>query len=248
MSGHNRWQKIKGKKLAGDRKRSVGWGKFIREITLSVRTGGEDPANNTALRVAIERARGENMPSDTIQRAIKKGTGEAGSETYEELTYEAYGPGGSAMVIEVLTDNRNRATAEVRHLLDRYGAKIGASGSVLYIFKKRGSISFEAGSVSEDALMEAALELGADDVQTEGGVLTVLTDPASYFTVKEGLEAKGFTAAQSELGLVPDNSVRLEGKVAEAMVKLTAALEESDDVKNVYSNADIDDEVYERVG
>jgi len=248
MSGHNRWQKIKGKKLAGDLKRSVGWGKFLREITLTTRMGGDDPANNTGLRVAIERARSENLPNDTIQRAIKKGMGELGNVTVEELIYEAYGPGGSAMVIEVMTDNRNRATSEVRHLLDMNNARIGAAGSVLYLFKRRGSMAFEAGKVNEDVLMEAALDLGADDVQAGDGVLTVLTEPGAYFTVKEGLEKKGLVPAQSELGLVPDTTVRLEGKVAEAMARLINALEEHDDVKNVYSNADIDDEVYERVG
>jgi YebC/PmpR family DNA-binding regulatory protein len=240
--------KIKGKKLAGDRKRSVGWGKFLREITLTAKMGGGDPANNTGLRVAIERARGENMPNDTIQRAIKKGLGELGDVTYEELVYEAYGPGGSAMVIEVLTDNRNRTAAEVRHLLDMSDAKIGVPGSVMYLFKKRGSLAFEAGTVEEDTLMEAALDSGADDVQVGEGVLTVLTEPSAYFTVKEALEKKGLVPAQSELGLIPDNTIRLEGKTAETMAKLINALEEHDDIKNVYSNADIDDEVFERVG
>jgi len=248
MSGHNRWMKIKGKKLAGDLKRSVGWGKFLREITLTARMGGGDPANNTGLRVAIERARSENMPTDTIQRAIKKGLGELGDVTFEELVYEVYGPGGSAMVIEVMTDNRNRTASEVRHLLDMNDVKIGTSGSVLYLFKRRGSMAFEAGKVVEDTLMEAALELGAVDVQVADGLLTVLTEPNAYFTVKEGLEKKGLVPAQSELGLVPDTFVRLEGKPAEAMVKLINALEAHDDVKNVYSNADIDDEVYDRVG
>jgi len=247
MSGHNRWQKIKGKKLAGDQKRSVGWSKFLREITLTARMGGGDPANNSALRVAIERARGDNLPNDTIQRAIKKGIGELGEMQVEELLYEAYGPGGSAMVIEILTDNRNRTAQEVRSLLDRYNARIGASGSVLYLFKRRGSMAFEAGAVDEDKLMEAALDAGADDVQSGDGVLTVLTEPNAYFTVKEGLEKKGFVPTQSGLGMVPDTTIHLAGKDAEAMARLINALEEHDDVKNVYANADIDDEVYERV-
>ncbi|MBI5529127.1 MAG: YebC/PmpR family DNA-binding transcriptional regulator [Deltaproteobacteria bacterium] len=247
MSGHNRWSKIKGKKLAGDRKRSVGWGKFLREITLTARIGGGDPANNTGLRVAIERARADNMPNDTIQRAIKKGIGELGDLHVEELLYEAYGPGGSAMVIEILTDNRNRTAQEVRSLLDRYNARIGASGSVLYLFKRRGSMAFEAGAVDEEKLLEAALDLGADDVQSGDGVLTVLTDPAAYFAVKEGLEQKGLKPVESGLGFLPDTTVRLDGKVAEAMARLLAALEEHDDVKNVYANAEIDDEIFDRV-
>jgi len=246
MSGHNRWQKIKGKKLAGDLRRSVGWGKFLREITLTARIGGGDPANNTGLRVAIERARGDNLPNDTIQRAIKKGLGELGGMTVEELVYEAFGPGGTKMVIEVMTDNRNRTASEVRHLLDINGARIGVPGSVLHSFKRRGSIVFEAGAVDEEKLMEAALELGADDIQSEEGVLTVLTDPAVYFTVKDGLEKKGLVAAHSELGLIPDNFVQLEGKVAESMARLINALEGSDDIKNVYHNAEIDDEIMER--
>ena len=247
MSGHNKWSKIKGKKLAGDQRRSVGWGKFLREITLTTRMGGGDPNNNSALRVAIERAHGDNMPNDTIQRAIKKGLGLEGDVQVEELIYEAYGQGGSAMVIEVLTDNRNRTAQEVRSLLDRYSARIGASGSVLFMFKRRGSIVFEAGKVDEDKLMEAALEAGADDVKTGDGELTVLTEPAAYFTVKEGLEKKGFAPTASELGMVPDSTIHLAGKEAETMAKLLNALEEHDDVKNVFTNADIDDEVFERV-
>jgi YebC/PmpR family DNA-binding regulatory protein len=247
MSGHNRWSKIKNKKLAGDVKRSKGWSKFIREITFTARIGGGDPVNNAGLRAAIDRARADNMPNDTIQRAIKKGSGELDGVQYEEMVYEAYGPGGTAMVIEVMTDNRNRTASDVRMILDRNNAKIGASGSVLYHFKKRGTIVFAADAVDEDKLMEAALELGADDVKVDDGELVVLTDPGIYFTVKDGLEKRGFSASASDLGMVPDTRIRLQGKDAEVMARLLSALDDHEDVKNVFANADIDDEVFERV-
>jgi YebC/PmpR family DNA-binding regulatory protein len=245
MSGHNRWSKIKNKKLAGDVRKSKGWSKFIREITIAARMGGGDPGHNSSLRVAIDRARADNMPNDTIQRAIKKGTGELAAVQYEELLYEVYGPGGTAVVVELLTDSRNRTASEIRRLLDRNNAKLGNAGSVMYLFKKRGSIVFE--SVDEDKLMEAALELGAEDVQSEEGVITVLTDPSTYFDVKEGLTGKGFTPVSSDLGMIPDTTIHIDGKEAESMVRLVGALEDHDDVKNVYTNADIDDEVVERV-
>lgn len=247
MSGHNRWSKIKHKKLAGDARKSKGWTKFIREITVAARAGGGDPAGNARLRVAIDKARADNMPNDTIQRAIKKGTGEMGDVQYEELLYEVYGPGGTAIIIELMTDNRNRTASEVRHLLDKHNAKLGASGSVLYLFKKRGSVVFEAGTIDEDKLMEAALDLGAEDVQSSDGDLTVLTDQGKYFDVKEGLEKQGFKPISSEVGMMPDTTIHLDGKEAESMARLVTALEDHDDVQNVYFNADIDDEVLESV-
>ena len=162
MSGHSRWSKIKHKKLAGDARKSKGWGKFLKEITLAARLGGGDPDNNARLRAAIDRAKTDNMPQDTIQRAIKKGTGEIEGGVYEEVVYEAYGPGGAALVIELMTDNRNRAVAEVRHLLDRNGGKMATPGSVTYLFKKRGTIIFESGTVDEDQLLEARRDGGQD--------------------------------------------------------------------------------------
>jgi YebC/PmpR family DNA-binding regulatory protein len=246
MSGHNRWSKIKHKKAASDAKKSKGWTKFIKEITLSARSGG-DPDTNARLRSAIEKARADNMPQDTIQRAIKKGTGELETVNYEELTYEVYGPGGTAVIVEILTDNRNRTASEVRHLLERHNAKLGASGSVLYLFKKRGTIVFEADKVDEDKLMEAALELGAEDLQTNDGTVLVFTEPGAYFDVKEGLTKKGFAPAGGEVAMLPETHIRLEGKEAESMAKLMNVLEDHDDVQNVYVNADIDEEVFERV-
>lgn len=247
MSGHNRWSKIKHKKGASDARKSKGWTKFIKAITLAASTGGGDPNNNAALRAAIDKAKGDNMPNDTIQRAIKKGTGEIGAASYEELLYEAYGPGGTALIVELLTDNRNRTASEVRHLLERHNAKLGASGSVMYLFKRRGTIVFESAAVDEDKLMEAAIEVGAEDLQSGGESVTVLTEPSNYFGVKESLEKRGFSPVGGEVAMLPESTIRLEGKEAESMVKLINALEDHDDVQNVYVNADIDDELFERL-
>ncbi len=247
MSGHNRWSKIKHKKAASDAKKSKGWTKVLKAITLAASNGIGDPAHNPTLRTAIDKAKAEAVPNDTIQRAIKKGTGELGPVQLEELTYEAYGPGGTAMVVELLTDNRNRTASEIRHLLERHNAKLAAAGSVTYLFKRRGTVVFDAGAVDEDKLMEAALEAGAEDLVTEGDSVTVMTEPASYITVKEALEKGGFTPAGGEVAMLPDTTVKLEGKDAESMVKLINALEDHDDVQNVYVNADIDDDVYEKL-
>jgi YebC/PmpR family DNA-binding regulatory protein len=245
MSGHNRWAKIKHKKLAGDVRRSKGWSKFLKEITLAARLGGGDPDNNARLRGAIDRARSDNMPNDTIQRAIKKGTGEIEGISYEEVVYEAYGPGGAAIVLELLTDNRNRAVAEIRHLLDRHGGKMASPGSVTYLFKRRGSILFEKGTVVEDALLEAALESGADDMESDEDGITVFTDPGDYLSVKEGLEKRGFAAATAEVAMFPDVALDLSPADSASLAKLMAVLEDHDDVQNVYANADIDAEAME---
>jgi YebC/PmpR family DNA-binding regulatory protein len=195
----------------------------------------------------VDKAKSDAIPNDTIQRAIKKGSGELGAVSLEELVYEAYGPGGTAIVIEILTDNRNRAASEIRHALDRNNARLAAPGSVMYLFKRRGTVMFEAGAIDEEKLMEAAIEAGADDlVSTEDGV-TVLTEPASFIVVKEALVEKGFTPAGSEVVMQPQTTIKLVGKEAETMVKLINLLEDSDDVQNVYVNADIDDEVFDRL-
>src|SRR5262245_18927871 len=245
MSGHNRWTKIKHKKAASDAKKSKGWTKFIKEITVSARMGGGDPAGNPRLRAAMDKARADNMPADTIKRAIAKGTGEGEAVSYEELAYEVYGPADAALIAEILTDNRNRTASEVRHLIEKGGGKLASSGSVLFQFKKRGTIVFEGGAVDEDKLMEAALEAGAEDIQSQDGVVQVITAPNEYLDVKEKLEKAGFKAAGGEVAMVAEASTRLEGKDAEQMAKLITALEDHDDVQNVYSNADIDDEIFE---
>jgi YebC/PmpR family DNA-binding regulatory protein len=247
MSGHNRWSKIKGKKLASDARKSKGWSRQLKAVSLAASKGLPDPAVNPSLRSAMEKAKSDGIPNETVARAVKKGSGELGEAVLEELMYEAYGPGGTAVVIEVVTDSRNRAAADIRHLIDVNHAKLAAAGAVTYLFKRRGTLVFEAGTVDEDQLLEAALEAGAEDLQTGDGSVTVLTEPASFVAVKEALEKQGFTAASSEVTLLPDTTLRLEGKEAEAMVKLINALEDNDDVQHVYVNADIDDEVYERL-
>jgi YebC/PmpR family DNA-binding regulatory protein len=246
MSGHNRWSKIKHTKAASDAKKSKGWTKLLKEIAVAARSGG-DPGGNPRLRTAIDKARGSNIPNDTIKRSIMKGTGELGAETYEELTYEVYGPGGTAVVVEIMTDNRNRTAGEIRKLLERHHGKLAAAGSVTYLFHKQGHILFEKDGVGEDALMEAALDAGADDVRSDGEIFTVVTEPGKMIDVRESLEKKGMKPAHAEVGLYPDNSVRLEGTDAEAMMKLVQTLEDHDDVQNVYANYDIDDKLMEQL-
>lgn len=235
MSGHNRWSKIKHQKAASDAKKSKGWTKLIKEITVAARGGG-DPNGNPRLRNAMDKARDANIPNDTIDRAIKKGTGELGGEAMEELVYQAYGPGGVAIIIELATDNRNRTAGELRKILERGNAKIDSSGSVLHKFKRRGQIIFEAAQASEDAVTEIALELGADDVRAEGEVLVVLTEPGSLYVVREGFVKKGLKPVDAEVLMIPELTVNVAAKDSETLGKLIATLEEHDDVTNVYAN------------
>ncbi|MBL9003488.1 MAG: YebC/PmpR family DNA-binding transcriptional regulator [Myxococcales bacterium] len=235
MSGHNRWSKIKHQKAASDAKKSKGWTKLIKEITVAARGGG-DPNGNPRLRNAMDKARDANIPNDTIDRAIKKGTGELGGEAMEELVYQAYGPGGVAIIIELATDNRNRTAGELRKILERGNAKIDSSGSVLHKFKRRGQIIFEAAQASEDAVTEIALELGADDVRAEGEVLVVLTEPGSLYVVREGFVKKGLKPVDAEVLMIPELTVQVAAKDSETLGKLIATLEEHDDVTNVYAN------------
>lgn len=235
MSGHNRWSTIKHKKAISDAKKSKGWTKLIKEITVAARSGG-DISGNPRLRSAIDKGRAANIPNDTIDRAIKKGTGELGAEQVEELVYQAYGPGGVAIIIELATDNRNRTASELRKLLERQNAKIDASGSVLHKFKKRGQLIFDASAVTEDAVTELALELGADDVKAEGDSIVVLTEPSGFYDIKEAFEKKGMKAEVAEVGMIPEMIVEVSEKEAESLGKLISALEEHDDVTSVYSN------------
>jgi YebC/PmpR family DNA-binding regulatory protein len=246
MSGHNRWSKIKGKKLASDARKSKGWSKQLKAVTQAASKGLPDPAVNPSLRSAMDKAKSDGIPNETILRAVKKGSGETGEAALEELIYEAYGPGGTAVVIEVLTDNRNRTAAEIRHLLDINNAKLAAAGAVMYLFKRRGTVVFDAAAVDEDKLLEAALEAGAEDVQSGDGSVTVFTDPSSVMAVKDALEQSGFKSELSEVAMVPETTARLEGREAEQVVKLINALEDHDDVQHVSVNADIADEVYEK--
>ena len=240
MAGHSKWKQIKHKKAAADNKRSAVWAKSIREITVAAKAGGGDPGMNPRLRTAIDAAKAVNMPNDNIERAIKKGTGELAGESYEEITYEGYGPGGAAIFIEVTTDNANRTVAEIRHAFSRNGGNLGASNSVAWMFDRKGQLTIDASRVSEDAVMEAALDAGAEDVVREGDQLIVTTAPADFHQVQDALKAKGFPAVTAELGMVPRNTVRVEGADAERLLRLMEALEELDDVSKVSSNFDID--------
>jgi YebC/PmpR family DNA-binding regulatory protein len=249
MSGHNRWTKIKHKKEASDSKRSKLWTKVIKELTISARLGGGDINGNPRLRAAVDKARNVNMPNDTIDRAIKKGTGDLEGVVYEEFNYEIFGPGGTAVLVEIMTDNRNRTAGEIRSVITRHGGNLGASGSVAYMFKKQGLVVFDKTAVDEDKLTEQAIELGADDIRTEGDSLVVVTEPKEFERIRDGLkQAKMPDPVNAEVTMVPQNTVKLSGKDAEAAVKLVNLLEDNDDVQNVYSNMDIDESVLESVG
>jgi YebC/PmpR family DNA-binding regulatory protein len=249
MSGHNRWSKIKHKKEASDAKKSKVWTKVIKEITVSARVGGGDINGNPRLRAAVDKARGVNMPNDTIDRAIKKGTGDLDGVQYEEFNYEVFGPGGTAILVEVMTDNRNRTAGEIRSVITRHSGNLGASGSVGWMFKKQGLVVYDKSAVDENKLTDQAIELGAEDIRTEGESLVVVTDPKEFERIRDGLKAAGLPEPLSaEVTMVPQNMVRLQGKEAEGAVKLVSALEDHDDVQNVYSNMDVDDAVLESVG
>ena len=248
MSGHSKWSTIKRKKGAIDSKRGKIFTKLIKEITLAARLGGGDLEGNARLRSAVLAAKEENMPKDNIDRAIKKGTGElAGGAAYEEVTYEGYGPAGVAVIVEVMTDNKNRTVAEIRHIFSKHGGNLGENGCVAWMFDKKGSMTFDKKAVDEDALMETALEAGADDVRDQDTEWEVITDPLNFEAVKKAIDQKGWKTLDSRVGLIPQNTVRLEGGKAETMMKLMEKLEDNDDVQNVYSNFDISDEEMERL-
>ena len=238
MSGHSKWATIKHAKGAADAKRGQLFTKFIKEISIAARMGGGDPASNPRLRTAILKARAANMPKDNIERAIKKGTGELGGASYEEKLYEGYGPGGVAILVEVLTDNNNRAAANVRNIFSKSGGNLGATGSVAYMFNRKGVIEYDAEVVSEDEVMDVALEAGADDIVTEDGIITVTTDPANFESVLEVLQGKGYESVSAEVAMVPDMYSAVDNETATKLQKLIDRLDEDDDVQNVYTNAD----------
>ncbi len=239
MSGHSKWATIKHKKGAADAKRGQMFTKLIKEISIAARMGGGDPDGNPRLRTAVLKARAANMPKDNVDRAIKKGTGELEGTTYEELTYEAYAPGGGALLIEVLTDNKNRAAAEIRNLLTRSGANLGTSGSVSYLFKRKGILSYDGEAYSEDQIMEAALDVGADDVQNEDGTLVVYTDPNDFESVLNAMNAKKFETLGAEISMVPDVYLDVDADTGGKVQKLIERLEENEDVQNVYHNVEL---------
>jgi YebC/PmpR family DNA-binding regulatory protein len=248
MSGHSKWSTIKRKKGAIDSKRGKIFTKLIKEVTLAARLGGGDIEGNARLRSAVLAAKEENMPKDNIDRAIKKGTGElGGGVAYEEITYEGYGPAGVAVIVEVMTDNKNRTVAEIRHMFSKHGGNLGENGCVSWMFEKKGSIVLDKKAVGEDALMEVALEAGADDVRDQGSEWEVITDPAAFEAVRKAIDQKGWKALDSSVGLIPQNTIKLEAGRAEQMLKLMEKLEDNDDVQNVYANFDISDEVMEKL-
>jgi YebC/PmpR family DNA-binding regulatory protein len=249
MSGHNRWSKIKHKKEATDSKRSKVWTKVIKEITVSARLGGGDANANPRLRTAVDKARAQNMPTDTIDRAIKKGTGDLEGVTYEEFTYEVFGPGGTAILVDVMTDNKNRTAGEIRNLLTKNNGNLSGAGSVGWMFKKQGVIVFEkASGVDENKLTDAAIELGAEDVRGESETFVIVTEPREFERIRDGLAKAGLPApASAEVTMVPQNTVHLKGKEAEQAIKLLGLLEDHDDIQNVHSNLDVDEATLESV-
>jgi YebC/PmpR family DNA-binding regulatory protein len=242
MSGHSKWASIKHKKAAADSKRGKIFTRLIREIAVAARMGGGDPETNARLRKVISDAKAANMPNDNIKRAIQKGTGELEGASYEEMTYEGYGPGGVAIFLEVVTDNKNRTVAELRHIFSKNAGNIGESGCVAWMFDRKGYIVVEKASSSEDMLLDIILEAGADDLQEDGSNFEIFTAPDSYEGVVEALNEKGIPIAASNLGYIPQNYVQVEGKQAQQVLRLMEDLEDHDDVQNVWSNFDIDEE------
>ncbi len=238
MSGHSKWSTIKHAKGIADAKRGQLFTKFIKEISIAAKMGGGDPASNPRLRTAMLKAKAASMPKDNIERAIKKGTGELGATSYEELVYEGYAPGGVAVLVEVLTDNKNRAAANVRNFFTKNGGNLGTSGSVSRMFDRKGVIEYDAEKVSEDEIMEVALEAGAEDITTEDGVTTVTTDPAAFDKVLEALQAKNFESLSAEVSMVPQSYTAVDADVAKKVAKLVSKLEEDEDVQNVYTTVE----------
>ncbi|MCA9416811.1 MAG: YebC/PmpR family DNA-binding transcriptional regulator [Candidatus Omnitrophica bacterium] len=243
MAGHSKWNNIKRKKSKVDAQRAKIFTKAIKEIQIAARMGGGDPAGNPRLRTAILSARSVNMPTDNIERAIKKGTGDLEGVNYEEIVFEGYGPGGTAVYVETLSDNRNRTVGEVRHLFSKYGGNMGESGCVSWMFDRKGIIALDPAKADEEKVMEAALELGVEDISVEEEVIEVYTEWTIVEDVREGLEKAGIEVESAEVSMVPQNTVSLDAKQAETFVKLIDALEDNEDVQNVYANADIPDEV-----
>ena len=243
MSGHSKWANIKRKKGANDAIRGKITTKIGREITIAVRMGGGDPTGNMRLKLALSKAKANNIPKDNINRAIQKGLGATEGSNYEELMYEGYGPGGTAVMLDILTDNRNRTAADVRHLFSKYGGNLGQDGCVAWMFKKKAVFLVEKETFDdEDALMEIVLEAGADDMKVEDEVFEITAEPEAFDAIEVALGEKGIETASAEVTMVPDNTVHLEGKDAEKMQTLIDALEDNDDIQNVYSNHEIDED------
>ena len=240
MAGHSKWKQIKHYKAAADAKRGAMFTKLIREITIAAKQGGGDPAGNPRLRTAIEAAKAKSMPKENIERAIKKGTGELEGVDYVEVTYEGYGPGGVALMIQALTDNATRTVAEVRHKLSRGGGNLGATNSVAWMFERKGQLVIDATKHDEDSTLEAALEAGAEDFRREEDQFIVTTDPTGFHAVRTALEERGIAIDEAELAMIPKNTVHVAGKDAETLLRLLEELDDLDDVQKVWANFDID--------
>jgi YebC/PmpR family DNA-binding regulatory protein len=247
MSGHSRWSQIKRKKGKADVQRGKLFSKILREITVAARNGGGDPKANMRLKAAIESAKEANMPADNIKRAVQKGTGELPGESYEEITYEGYAPGGVAVMIDVLTDNRNRTGPEIRHTFEKFGGNMGSSGAVAWMFERKGIITADAERISEDELLDKALEAGATDFRRVEKAFEITTAPAQMDAVRDALAQARVPIVEAQVTYVPQSTVRVEGKEATSVVKLIEALEELDDVQSVYANYDIPDELLEAI-
>ena len=247
MAGHSKWKQIKHKKAAADAKRGAKFTKLIKEITVAARDGGGDSDGNYRLRAAIEAAKVANMPSDNIERAIKKGTGQLEGVSYEEATYEGYGPGGAAILIQVTTDNLNRTVPAIRHLFSKNGGSLGAPNSVAWMFEKRGQIALATDRHAEVTALEAALDAGAEDMVTEGDQYIITTDPSRLHAVRDALRERGLEAEEAEITMIPQSTIAVHGKEAQQLLKLMDALEDHEDVAKVFSNFDIDAETLSAV-
>lgn len=245
MSGHSKWHTIKHKKGAADAKRGKIFTRIIKELTVAARAGGGDPDANPRLRTIVAEAKSVNMPADNIKRAIQRGTGELPGVSYDEITYEGYGPGGAAVIIETLTDNKNRTVGEMRHVFSKYGGNLAAENAVAWMFDKKGYVVVEKTKADEDALMAAALDAGADDMRDDGEAWEIVSPPEAFQQVLEAVKGLGIEPGAAEIAMLPQNYVKLEGKTAQQMVKLMEALEEHDDSKKVWSNADIEEKEIE---
>ena len=246
MSGHSKWANIKHRKGAQDAKRGKIFTKLIKEITIAARIGGADLESNARLRLAVDKAKQANMPKDNIERGIKKGTGDLDGVTYEEGIFEGYGPGGVAIIVEFMTDNRTRTVADVRHAFNKYGGSLGVSGSVAFMFDRKGQIIFSDDNDFE-TIFDAALEAGAEDVKEEDGIIEVITDPADFEAVRNELEKQGLAYQSAEVTMIPQNLNPVSGKQAESLMKMIDVLEDNDDVQNVHANFDISDDEMERI-
>jgi YebC/PmpR family DNA-binding regulatory protein len=245
MSGHSKWHTIKHKKGAADAKRGKIFTRIIKELTVAARNGGGDPNTNPRLRTIIAEAKSVNMPSDNIKKAVQRGTGELPGVTYDEITYEGYGPGGAALIIEVLTDNKNRTVGELRHLLEKYNGNLGSTNSVAWMFEKKGYIVVEKAAADEEKLLNTALDAGADDMRDDGDNWEVLSAPATFEAVRDAVKGLGVEPASAQVAMLPQNYVKLQGKEASQILKLMEVLDEHDDVKQVWSNFDIEEKEIE---